>query len=232
MAADAPRPPSRVLPLLLVLVLSVSAALAGGVAASLMLRDRAAFPSPPQPILASKGCEAPVPLRPPSDPAAALDAALGRPPAAAPMQLASRSPLAGLLAPAAPDMAPVQRVPQPTSPAPSAAPAPQPAPQAAATPPAIAAPPILAGYALDLGYFLIPDHAVAFAAQVQDRGVPVQLLALPDASGRVWTHVRTPPFAGSAQALDGAERLERALGIAARLVPPPPSQQQAGAARP
>jgi hypothetical protein len=88
------------------------------------------------------------------------------------------------------------------------------------------------GYALDLGYFLVPDHAEAFAARLRDRGLPVLLLPVPDSSGRVWMHIRTPPFAGSAQALAGADRIEREFGLTASLVPPAASSPPQPGARP
>jgi hypothetical protein len=227
MAAEALLPPRRVL-LLLALVLAGSAALAGALTTSLLLRGAPPVAAaPPAHRLAQvAGCGMALPD---PDPTAALAAALGQPLARPPRAEAAAAPLAGLLAtPAA----------QPAPPALPAAPAAAPIAAAAAVTAAAAAAPaapaILAGYALDLGYFLVPDQAVAFATSVQERGVPVQLLALPDASGRVWTHVRTPPFAGSAQALAGAERIERALGVTASLVPPgtPTPAPPAGAPRP
>jgi hypothetical protein len=222
MAAEALLPPRRVL-LLLALVLAGSAALAGALTTSLLLRRAVPVaPVPVAPVLAQAvGCGMALPD---PDPTAALAAALGRP-LARPQR--TEATLAGLLATPVIPPAPLAL---PVAPAAAAAPAP-----AAATPVAApAAPAILAGYTLDLGYFLVPDQALAFATRVQERGVPVQLLALPDASGRVWTHVRTPPFAGSAQALAGAEHIERTLGLTASLVPPgtAPPTPPAGAPRP
>jgi len=217
MPADTTVPQRRLL-LLVTLLMAGTAAIAGGLAAKLLSRDGmpalVSVPQPPACVAAA------TPPRQP-DPTDALNAALGRPVAASPgLDTAS---LASLLA------APT---PQPGGTA-SAAPA---AALAPALPPlatTVAAPALPSGYELDLGYFLLPDHAAAFAARVQERGVPVQLLPLPDASGRVWTHVRTPPFAGSAQALAGAARIERDLGIQASLVAPAvPPPIQAGANRP
>ena len=219
MAAEALLPPRRVL-LLLALVLAGSATLAGALTTSLLLRRAVPVVPPPVAPVLAQTMECGMAL-PDLDPGAALAAALGRPLARPPRAEAT---LAGLLA--APAIPPAP----PALPVAPAAPAPAAAPPVAAP----AAPAILAGYTLDLGYFLVPDQALAFATRVQERGVPVQLLALPDASGRVWTHVRTPPFAGSAQALAGAERIERMLGLTASLVPPgtAPLTPPAGAPRP
>ncbi|WP_200306636.1 SPOR domain-containing protein, partial [Paracraurococcus ruber] len=96
----------------------------------------------------------------------------------------------------------------------------------------VPAPPAGSGYALDLGYFLGAEAAEAFARQAQDRGVAVLLLPLPDAAGRVWTHVRTPPFPGIAQALAAAERVERLLSLRASLVEPDTTALAAADARP
>jgi hypothetical protein len=206
MAID-PLARQRRLLLPIALLLAGSAALAGGLTVSLASRH-GAVPAPAlAPVASAAGdCAAtPTTLAEP-DPMAVLAAALGEargPAMAGPQARPAAAPLDGLLAPPQAILA--------------AAP-----PVAPDAPAALTAPPIAAGYRLDLGYFLAPDQAVAFATQVQDRGVPVQLIALPDASGRVWTHVRTPPFAGSAQALAGAERIERALGIPTRLVAPDP----------
>jgi len=217
MQADAPVPQRRLL-LLLTLLMAVTAALAGALTANLLSRGAmpalVAAPSPACVVAAA-------PPRQP-DPMAALNAALGRPVVASPGLDAA--PLASLLA--ASETPAVIAVPAAAPPPPaSAAGAPVPTP----TP----SPALPSGYELDLGYFLVPDHAAAFAARVQERGVPVQLLPLPDASGRIWTHVRTPPFAGSAQALAGAARIERDLGIQTSLVAPatPPSNL-VGANRP
>lgn len=213
MPADAPVPQRRLL-LLLTLLMAGTAALAGGLTVKLL--SRGAVPSLVS--VPTPGCVATVAAPRQPDPMAALNAALGRPMTVSPGLDAT--PLASLLA------APEAPTPPTAIVAIAAA--------AAATPaPATAAPALPSGYELDLGYFLVPDHAAAFAARVQERGVPVQLLPLPDASGRVWTHVRTPPFAGSAQALAGAARIERDLGIPASLVAPAaPPPNQAGANRP
>lgn len=217
MAID-PLARQRRLLLPIALLLAGSAALAGGLTVSLASRHRVAPAPALAPVASAAGdCAAtPTTLAEP-DPMAVLAAALGEASTAmaAPQGRPAAAPLDGLLAP-----------PQASLVVPAAAP--PVAPDVPATPPAaLIAPPIAAGYRLDLGYFLAPDQAVAFATQVQDRGVPVQLIALPDASGRVWTHVRTPPFAGSAQALAGAERIERALGIPTRLVAPDPTRPTA-----
>ncbi len=226
MAID-PLARQRRLLLPIALLLAGSAALAGGLTVSLVSRHRVAPPAPALAATASAAgdCAAtPTTLTEP-DPMAVLAAALGEargPAMAGPQGRPAAAPLDGLLASpqATPAAAPPVAPDAPASPPADTAPA--------ATPPAaLTAPPIAAGYRLDLGYFLAPDQAVAFATQVQDRGVPVQLIALPDASGRVWTHVRTPPFAGSAQALRRC-RADRAcarhLHQARRPRPHPPNR--------
>lgn len=225
----------RLVLLLVGLAMAGTAAVAG--ALTVRLLSRAAPPEGAMPLVAAGGArpwQAPPtaalpPVRQP-DPIDALNAALGRP--AAPRAALDDAAFAGLFA--VPDR-PVGTA------TPVAAPVGVPvgAPAAAAptaSGPAASPPPLPSGYALDLGYFLVPEQAAAFATQLQERGIPAQLLALPDASGRVWTHVRTPPFAGSAQALVGAARIERDLGLVVSLVPPttaPPSQPPlTGAPRP
>lgn len=224
--ANDPLARQRRLLLPIVLLLAGSAALAGGLTVSLASRYGASpVPAVAPVALAPPDCAAPPATLAEPDPMAVLAAALGEargPATAAPHDRPATAPLDGLLVSQHTILQPPAALPvTPGTP-------PPPGPPAAATPPAaLTAPPIAAGYRLDLGYFLAPDQAVAFATQVQDRGVPVQLIALPDASGRVWTHVRTPPFAGSAQALAGAERIERALGIPTRLVAPDPTRPTA-----
>lgn len=212
--------------LLLILVMASSAALAGGLTASLLRRELggpAGIAASPTAIRREVAC---TPVATPDAASMALDAALGRP--AIPAAPLDEGAFARLLAP--PELpATVERpaIAQPVA-APTTAPATTPTPTP--LPPASALP---SGYTLDLGYFLVPEQATAFATRVQERGVPVQLLALADPTGRVWTHIRTPPFAGSAQALAGAARIERELGITASLVaPPPPPASPTGAARP
>jgi cell division septation protein DedD len=245
MAAEPLLPPRRVL-LLLAFVLAASAALAGGLTATLLLRGQPSAAPAPAPRLAQAANCAVLPAALP-DPAAALEAALGQRPVTPTVVTVPAAALTGLFAPsvALPSLAlPPLALPGLASPS-LAAPAlpspPMPVPMAVAPPPAAPIPPpapaataipapLPSGYALDLGYFLVPDQAQAFAARLQERGLPVRLLPQPDASGRVWMHVRTPPFAGSAQALAGAERIEREFGLAASLVPPAaPTQPQAGA---
>ncbi|MFD2264248.1 hypothetical protein ACFSM5_15200 [Lacibacterium aquatile] len=115
---------------------------------------------------------------------ASADAGLG--PAVAPV------PAAGAAAPVAPA-------------APAAAAAPLEIPTRALAGPA-AAPALV--YSVELGFFLSGDTASAFAGELMKRGIQVALVTEPDATGRVWTYVRSGRFNDGAQALAYAQDLE------------------------
>ncbi|MCO6419081.1 SPOR domain-containing protein [Siccirubricoccus sp. KC 17139] len=211
MTAEPLLPQRRLLRLPLLLALSTG--VAGWFGASLALRRAPPAPSPTCLVRAQAECPPlEARLRSP-DAMTTLEAALGQRPAP---RAEAGVFLAGLLAGTPSALA------MPAAAAPGLAPPPASTGAAPGSDPAAARPGVTlpGGYALDLGYFLVPEQAEAFAARLAQRGLPVQMLPVPDASGGIWTHIRTPPFAGSAEALEGADRIEREFGLAAALVPP------------
>lgn len=50
------------------------------------------------------------------------------------------------------------------------------------------------GYTIELGSFLAPDTAKAVATDLAKRGLPVMLVQIPDADGRIWQHVRVGAY--------------------------------------
>jgi hypothetical protein len=67
-------------------------------------------------------------------------------------------------------------------------------------------PPVLT---VELGFFLSTAAAESFAASLQRRGIEVMIVEEPDATGRVWSYVRSGRFSDSAQALAYAAEIER-----------------------
>jgi hypothetical protein len=155
-----------------------------------------------------------------TDPLAALDLAVGRStrPAAdsglRPVAVAAPAPAtpAAPAADAAAAAAAGPEVPRVTLPAAGAAPG---------APP----PPPRETYAVELGFFVSPVSAQAFATDLQRRGLAVYMVEQADRSGRVWTYVRTGPFQDGTEALVHAARIEREHRLPATLVvqPPPPA---------
>ena len=87
-----------------------------------------------------------------------------------------------------------------------------PAPEGAAAPP----PPTL--YSVELGFFLSDKSAGDFAAELQKRGIAVNLVTETDPSGRNWTYVRSGRFQDSVQAFAYANELSQADNLPGQVV--------------
>lgn len=117
-----------------------------------------------------------------------------------------------------------------TKPAPAAGAPAQPA--AAAAQPAAAPPPVkiptlsepgpaggVAGaFTIELGSFLSADTAQAVAADLAKRGLPVVLVQIPDAGGRVWQHVRVGTYPNRDIASLRLAQLQADQGLAGTVV--------------
>jgi hypothetical protein len=101
----------------------------------------------------------------------------------------------------------------------AAAPPPPPIPHLAVPPPAGAAalpPPTL--YSVELGFFLSDKAAGDFAAELQKRGIAVNLVTETDESGRSWTYVHSGRFQDSVQAFAYANELSQADNLPGQVV--------------
>jgi hypothetical protein len=87
-----------------------------------------------------------------------------------------------------------------------------PAPEGAAALP----PPTL--YSVELGFFLSDKSAEDFAAELQKRGIAVNLVTETDPAGRSWTYVRSGRFQDSVQAFAYANELSQADNLPGQVV--------------
>ncbi|HYG86116.1 MAG TPA: SPOR domain-containing protein [Azospirillum sp.] len=97
----------------------------------------------------------------------------------------------------------------------------------AAAPPAVTVRPAATGrkeearFSIELGVFRSADNAQLFAAELNGRGLPVEIVETVDAAGQTWQRVRAGAFSDRWQAEARLREYERIAGLGGVIVAEP-----------